>query len=62
MQKGDIMTDVKRLNHLFTILADMKKKNSGDVWCDFVRQYAPTESEKEKLKALYDSYFLNTIN
>ena len=61
MQKGDMMTDVKRLNHLFTILADMKNKNGGDVWSDFVRQYTPTESEQKKLKALYDSYF-HTLN
>ena len=58
-ERGIGMTDVKRLNHLFSILAKMQKKHKGDVWGDFVRLYKPTQSEEKKLKALYESYFVN---
>ena len=52
------MTDTRRLNHLFALLAQMHKETGGDVWDRFIQQYSPTESEKVKLKALYESYFV----
>lgn len=57
--KGAKMTDVKRINHLFNILAKKHKENKGDVWADFIREYTPTKSEEKKLRALYDVYFVN---
>lgn len=53
------MTDVRRLNHLFAILAKMQSESDKSVWEEFKRQYTPTEQEQGKLKALYNVYFTN---
>lgn len=52
------MTDVKRLNHLFALLVQMKQAaDGGEVWERFDVLYHPTEIEKAKLKNLYRYYF-----
>jgi hypothetical protein len=53
------MTDVRRIQHLFTILArKAQEQQTGDVWADFIREYAPTKSEEMQLRALYEDYFV----